>query len=121
MLGSATHGLDPHPELAFPEHSHHLETLDRGIGRLGDASLDALHPLRARAHRLEAEGRLDQALQLAAVALEAVIEILHLLVPGFFRQQPLLLQLGNRLTIGRVLVGVDDVRRPVARAPQRLD
>jgi hypothetical protein len=32
-LGSATHRLDPEPELAFPEHSHHLETLiDRRIG-----------------------------------------------------------------------------------------
>ncbi len=48
-LGSAAHGLDPQLELALPEHPHHLEPLDRRVGCL---------------HRLEAERRLDQALQL---------------------------------------------------------
>src|SRR6266540_5818789 len=33
-LGSAAHCLDPEPELALPEHPHHLEALDPRIGRL---------------------------------------------------------------------------------------
>jgi hypothetical protein len=41
-------------------------------------------------------------------------------VPGLFRQQAFLLQLGDRLAVGGVLVGVDDLGLPVAVAPQRL-
>src|SRR5512144_2278871 len=54
------------------------------------------------------------------VALQPVVEILHLSVLGAFRQQAFLLQLSDRLAVGRVLVGVDDLRRPVAAAPQCL-
>ena len=101
-LGSSADGVDPRGELALLEHPHHLEALDRRIGRL---------------HRLEAECRLDQALQLAVITFEAVVEILHLSVLGVFRQPAFLLQLGDRLAVGRVLVGVDDPRRPLAAAP----
>jgi hypothetical protein len=104
-LGPAAHGLDPQPELAFLEHPHHLEALDRRVGRL---------------HRLEAERRLDQALQFPVVALQPIVEILHLPVLGLIRQEAFLLQLGDRLAIGGVLVGIDDVRLPVAAAAQCL-
>jgi hypothetical protein len=41
-------------------------------------------------------------------------------VPGLFRQQAFLLQLSDRLAVGRVLVGIDDLGLPVAAAPQCL-
>ena len=92
-------------ELALPEHPHHLEPLDRRIGC---------------PHRLEAERGLDQALQLPVVTLQPVVEVLHLSVPGLFRQQAFFLQLRDRLAVGGVLVGVDDPGLPVAAATQRL-
>ena len=104
-LGPTTHGLYPKAELPLPEHPHYLEAFQRRS---------------CRPHRLEPEDRPDQTLELAMVALEAVVEILHLPVSGLFRQQPLLLQLGDRLAIGWVLVSVDDPGLPVAAAPQRL-
>lgn len=54
------------------------------------------------------------------VTLQPVVEVLHLPVPGVFRQQAFLLQLSDRLAVGRVLVGIDDLGLPVAAATQRL-
>ena len=70
-IGSAADRIDPWSELALLEHPHHLEALDRRIGRL---------------HRLEAERGFDQPLQFPVVALQPVVEILHLSVTPWFDQ-----------------------------------
>ena len=49
-------------------------------------SVDFVNTLVGRLHRLEAERGLDQALQFPVVALQPVVEVLHLSVLGFFRQ-----------------------------------
>lgn len=60
-LGRGADGFDPETELALLEHPHHLEPRDR----------------RPRcSHGLEAEGRADQAFELAMFALKAVVRYL---------------------------------------------
>ena len=90
-LAPAPERIDPKLELALFEHPHHLEALDR---------------CPCRSHRLEAERRSDQALELAMVALKSVVQVLDLPMLELFRDSAFLLQRSDRLAIGRVLVGV---------------
>ena len=89
--------------LAFTDHPHHLEAFDGGVGRL---------------HRLEPERRSAQPLDRAVVSLDAVVEVFRLTVLDGPAIRIIPLQLPQRFAIGRVLVGVDDVRRPVLACPQ---
>jgi hypothetical protein len=84
--------------LAFPDHPHHLEAFDGGGGRF---------------HRLEPECRPAELLDRAVIGLDAVVEVFHLTVFDDLGIRIIPLQLPQRFAIRRVLIGVDDVRRPV--------
>jgi hypothetical protein len=91
--------------LPLTDHLHHLEAFDGGIGRL---------------HRLEPECRPAQPLDRAVVGLDAVVEVFRLTVLDGLDIRIIPLQLPQRFAIGRVLVGVDEMRRPVLARPQGL-
>ena len=92
--------------LSFTKCAHHLEALDRRIGRL---------------QRLEAADRADQLLQLAVVSLDDVVQILDLSMQRFLWTFAFLLQLGESGRVGRRLVRVDDRRLfPVLQAVERF-
>ena len=62
-LRPAPDGIEPEVERALFEHTHYLKALEGGLGR---------------SHRLKAEeGRLNQALQLAVIGFEAIIQEFH--------------------------------------------
>jgi hypothetical protein len=88
--------------MAFTDHPHPFEALDRGIGRF---------------HRFKSERRPAQSLDRAMIGLDAslhdLVEVFRLAVFDGRGIRIIPLQLPQRLAIGRVLVGVDDVRRPV--------
>ena len=95
-----------HPGLTLAQRAHHLEALDRGVGRL---------------HRLEPAHGPDQQLELAVVGLDDVVEVFHLPVPRFLRALALGLQLCDGSGIGRRLVGVEHLRLlPLLQSSQRL-
>src|SRR5512132_2301388 len=71
--------------LAFPDHPHHLEAFDGGVGRF---------------HRLEPERRSAQPLDRAVVALDAVVEVFRLTVPDGLNIRITPLQLPQRFAIG---------------------
>ena len=71
--------------LPFPERAHHLETLDRRVGRL---------------QRLEASDRPDQLLQLAVVGLNDVVQVLDLSVLRLPRTFAFRLELGQGGSVG---------------------
>ncbi len=92
--------------LALPERPHDLEALDRGVGG---------------SQRLEPERGPDQALELAMIRLDDVVEVAHLAVLGGLRQEPLLLQRRAGRTVAPCLVGVDHCGPLLApQTPQRL-
>ena len=54
------------------------------------------------------------------IGLDAVVEVFHLTVFDDLGIRIIPLQLPQRFAIGRVLIGVDDVGRPILACPQRL-
>ena len=95
--------------LSFTKCAHHLEALDRRIGRL---------------QSLEAADRADQLLQLAVVSLDDVVQILDLSMQRFLWTFAFLLQLGESGRVGWRLVRVDDRRlfqsfRPLSTLPRK--
>jgi hypothetical protein len=77
--------------LALAERTHHLEALDRCVGRL---------------HRLETAHRPNQLLELAVVGLDDVVQILDLAVLCILRALAFGFQLVEGGGIGRRLLGV---------------
>ena len=95
-----------HPGLALAQRAHHLEALDRGVGRL---------------QRLEPAHGPDQKLELAVVGLDDVVEVFHLPVPRVLRALALGLQLRDGSGIGWRLVGVEHLGLlPLFQSSQRL-
>ena len=74
------------------QRTHHLETLDRGIGRL---------------QHLEAPDRPGQLLQLAVVGFDDVVQVFDLPMQRLRRAPAFLLQPGQGSAVGWRLVGVD--------------
>ena len=88
------------------EHAHDLESLKRGEGGF---------------HRLEAKGGFDQALELAVIRLDNIVEVFDRAVSNRLRLLSLRIDLGKSDAIGRVLVGREGMRlSPFRRGAQRL-
>ena len=100
--GLELEGLGP----LLPEGAHRLEALYRGAGRL---------------HWLESKGRPDQALELAMVGLDDVVEVFHLPAVGLGGALALLHQLPNGPAVASRLVRVDhEGLLPLLAPAQRL-